>query len=214
MDRDNKLIIEALNSKFTKPVDISDSIKTQLGQAHGIIKGLIELLDRTPSGQTPYNEMAITHLVNLQEDLKELSQILQDRMLKKSENAEASEQKLNFPEEIASKLPPNLTPEEVLIKCTEVGEELMTPTYGHIKAKQTMYKMRWYDEDFADDVLRAYAHFHGFRKEENKEENAESEDERKERVQRGWDINKKRWAKWKAENPEAAAKHAAKKATK
>ena len=70
MDRDNKLIIEALNSKFTKPVDISDSIKTQLGQAHGIIKGLIELLDRTPSGQTPYNEMAITHLVNLQEDLK------------------------------------------------------------------------------------------------------------------------------------------------
>ena len=88
MDRDNKLILEALNSKFTKPVDVSDSIKTQLGQAHGIIKGLIELLDRTPSGQTPYNEMAITHLVNLQEDLKELSMILQDRMLNKSENAE------------------------------------------------------------------------------------------------------------------------------
>ena len=40
----------------------------------------------------------------------------------------------------------------------------------------------------------------------------ESADEKKERVQRGWDINKKRWAKWKAENPEAAAKHAAKKA--
>ena len=209
MDRDNKLIMEALNSKFTKPVDVSDSIKTQLGQAHGIIKGLIELLDRTPSGQTPYNEMAITHLVNLQEDLKELSQILQDRMLNKSENAEASTQKLNFPEEIANKLPEGLTPGEVLMKCMEVGEELLTPTYGH-KAKQTMYKMRWYDEDFADDVLRAYAHFHGFRKEEN----AESEDERKERVQRGWDINKKRWAKWKAENPEAAAKHAAKKATK
>ena len=209
MDRDNKLILEALNSKFNKPVDVSDSIKTQLGQAHGIIKGLIELLDRTPSGQTPYNEMAITHLVNLQEDLKELSQILQDRMLNKSENAEASTQKLNFPEEIANKLPEGLTPGEVLMKCMEVGEELLTPTYGH-KAKQTMYKMRWYDEDFADDVLRAYAHFHGFRKEEN----AESEDERKERVQRGWDINKKRWAKWKAENPEAAAKHAARKTTK
>ena len=207
MNTDNKLMMEALNSKFTKPVDVSDSIKTQLGQAHGIVKGLIELLDRTPSGQTPYNEMAITHLVNLQEDLKELSQILQDRMLNKSENAEASKQKLNFPEEIASKLPPNLTPEEVLIKCTEVGEELLSPTYGH-KAKQTMHKMRWYDEDFADDVLRAYAHFHGFRKEEN----AESADERKERVQRGWDINKKRWAKWKMENPAAAAKHAAKKA--
>jgi len=44
-------------------------------------------------------------------------------------------------------------------------------------------------------------------------ENEESADERKERVQRGWDINKKRWAKWKMENPEAAAKHAAKKAT-
>ena len=207
MDRDNKLILEALNSKFTKPVDVSDSIKTQLGQAHGIVKGLIELLDRTPSGQTPYNEMAITHLVNLQEDLKELSQILQDRMLNKSENAEASTQKLNFPEEIANKLPEGLTPGEVLMKCMEVGEELLTPTYGH-KAKQTMYKMRWYDEDFADDVLRAYAHFHGFRKEEN----AESADEKRERVQRGWDINKKRWAKWKAENPEAAAKHAAKKA--
>jgi len=43
-------------------------------------------------------------------------------------------------------------------------------------------------------------------------EDAESADEKKERVQRGWDINKKRWAKWKMENPEAAAKHAAKKA--
>ena len=40
----------------------------------------------------------------------------------------------------------------------------------------------------------------------------ESADERKERVRRGWDANKKRWAKWKMENPAAAAKHAAKKA--
>jgi len=46
------------------------------------------------------------------------------------------------------------------------------------------------------------------------QENVESADERKERVQRGWDINKKRWAKWKMENPEAAAKHAAKKMNK
>ena len=174
MNTDSKLMMEALHSKFTKPVDVSHDIGMKLGQAYDIVKGLIELLDRTPSGQTPYNEMAITHLVNLQEDLKELSQILQDRMLTKSENEEASKQKLNFPEEIASKLPSNLTPEEVLIKCTEVGEELMTPTYGHIKAKQTMHKMRWYDEDFADDVLRAYAHFHGFRKEQN----AESADKR------------------------------------
>ena len=167
MNRDNKLMMEALDSKFTKPVNMSDSIKTQLGQAHGIIKGLIETVDKTPAEQTPYNEMAITHLVNLEEDLKELSWMLKDRMLNKSENAEASAQKLNFPEEIAHKLPAGLTPEEVLMKCTEVGEELMTPTYGYIKAKQTMYKMRWYDEDFADDVLRAYAHFHGFRKEEH-----------------------------------------------
>ena len=43
------------------------------------------------------------------------------------------------------------------------------------------------------------------------DEDAESADEKKERVQRGWDMNKKRWAKWKMENPEAAAKHAAKK---
>jgi hypothetical protein len=40
---------------------------------------------------------------------------------------------------------------------------------------------------------------------------AESADAKKERVQRGWQINKDRWAKWKKENPEAAAKHAAKK---
>jgi hypothetical protein len=46
------------------------------------------------------------------------------------------------------------------------------------------------------------------------QENEESADAKKERVQRGWDINKKRWAKWKMENPEAAAKHAAKKAGK
>lgn len=109
--------------------DVSNDIRMKLGQAHDIVKGLIALLDKTPSGQTPYNEMAITHLVNLQEDLKELTMILQDRMLKQSENAESA-------------------------------------------------------------------------------------DEKKERVQRGWDINKKRWAQWKAENPEAAAKHAAKKAGK
>jgi len=42
-------------------------------------------------------------------------------------------------------------------------------------------------------------------------ENAESADERKERTQRKWQMNKNRWAKWKMENPEAAAKHAAKK---
>jgi hypothetical protein len=174
MNTDSKLMMEALNSKFTKPVDVSHDIRMKLGQAYDIVKGLIELLDKTPAEQTPYNEMAVTHLVNLEEDLKELSMMLKDRMLNKSENEEASKQKLNFPEEIASKLPPNLTPEEVLIKCTEVGEELMTPTYGYIKAKQTMYKMRWYDEDFADDLLRAYAHFHGFRKEQN----AESADKR------------------------------------
>jgi len=46
---------------------------------------------------------------------------------------------------------------------------------------------------------------------EHPAENEESADEKKERVQRGWNLNKKRWAKWKMENPEAAAKHAAKK---
>jgi len=43
------------------------------------------------------------------------------------------------------------------------------------------------------------------------EENAENADARKERTQRKWQMNKDRWAKWKMENPEAAAKHAAKK---
>jgi len=63
--------------------DASDNIRMKLAQAHGIVKGLIEMIDKTPAAQTPYNEMAITHLVNLQEDLKELSMMLQDRMLGK-----------------------------------------------------------------------------------------------------------------------------------
>lgn len=42
-----------------------------------------------------------------------------------------------------------------------------------------------------------------------KEEQEETEEERKERVRRKWELNKQRWNKWKAENPEAAAKHAA-----
>lgn len=83
MDLDSKLMMEALNSKFTQPVNVSSSIRTQLSQAYGIIKGLIETLDHTPAEQTPYDEMAITHLVNLQEDLKELSDMLKDRMLNK-----------------------------------------------------------------------------------------------------------------------------------
>jgi hypothetical protein len=70
--------------------DVSNEIRIKLGQAHNIVKGLIALLDNTPTGQTPYNEMAITHLVNLQEDLKELTMILQDRMLKQSEDAEST----------------------------------------------------------------------------------------------------------------------------
>jgi hypothetical protein len=71
------------NAENAHQADVSDTIRMKLGQAHDIVKGLIALLDNTPTGQTPYNEMAITHLVNLQEDLKELTMILQDRMLKK-----------------------------------------------------------------------------------------------------------------------------------
>jgi len=114
------------NAENTQPADVSNEIRIKLGQAYNIVKGLIALLDNTPTGQTPYNEMALTHLVNLQEDLKELTMMLQDRMLKQSENAENA-------------------------------------------------------------------------------------DARKERTQRKWQMNKDRWAKWKMENPEAAAKHAAKK---
>ena len=227
MDRDNKLIMEALNSKFTKPVDVSDSIKTQLGQAHGIIKGLIELLDRTPSGQTPYNEMAITHLVNLQEDLKELSQILQDRMLNKSENAEAAsagKKRLKYDYEwVTAFLPRDIDisnragEEKVLDLAFKETLRLLVPDRKNpLLAARNMFG----DEDFPGEIVSQYAHYqqHGFPDASAdgwyaaKDEDAESEDERKERVQRGWDINKKRWAKWKAENPEAAAKHAAKKA--
>ena len=76
------------DAENAQPADVSNEVRIKLGQACNIVKGLIELLDNTPSGQTPYNEMAMTHLANLEEDLKELSMILQDRMLGKEENAE------------------------------------------------------------------------------------------------------------------------------
>lgn len=71
------------DAENAQPADVSNEVRIKLGQAHNIVKGLIELLDSTPSGQTPYNEMAVTHLANLEQDLKELSMILQDRMLNK-----------------------------------------------------------------------------------------------------------------------------------
>jgi hypothetical protein len=71
------------NAENTQPADVSNEIRIKLGQAYNIVKGLIEMVDNTPAEQTPYNEMAITHLVNLQEDLKELTMMLQDRMLNK-----------------------------------------------------------------------------------------------------------------------------------
>jgi len=88
MDRDNKLIMEALANSLSKPASISHDISTKLFQAYYIVKDLIETLDKTPAEQTPYHEMALTHLVNLEESLKELDWMLKDRMLKKSENAE------------------------------------------------------------------------------------------------------------------------------
>jgi hypothetical protein len=63
--------------------NVSNNIRMKLGQAYDIVKGLIEMLDKTPAEQTPYNEMVITHIVNLEEDVKTLSQMLQDRMLNK-----------------------------------------------------------------------------------------------------------------------------------
>ena len=81
--RHSQLLKEDVKEENAGSVDVSNEIRIKLGQAYNIVKGLIALLDKTPSGQTPYNEMAITHLVNLQEDLKELTMILQDRMLKK-----------------------------------------------------------------------------------------------------------------------------------
>lgn len=71
------------NAENTTSADVSNNIRTKLGQAYDIVKGLIDMLDKTPAKQTPYNEMAITHAVNLEEDAKTLSQMLQDRMLNK-----------------------------------------------------------------------------------------------------------------------------------
>ena len=71
------------DAENVQPADVSNEVRVKLGEVHNIVKGLIELLDSTPSGQTPYNEMAITHLANLEQDLEELSMILQDRMLNK-----------------------------------------------------------------------------------------------------------------------------------
>ena len=42
--------------------------------------------------------------------------------------------------------------------------------------------------------------------------NSETAEERSERVRRKWELNKKRWAKWKAENPEKAKLNAQRKA--
>jgi len=46
----------------------------------------------------------------------------------------------------------------------------------------------------------------------NQEENAETAEQRQERIARKWELNKKRWAKWKAENPEKAKLNAQRKA--
>jgi hypothetical protein len=73
----------AENAENAKPADVSNNIRTKLGQAYDIVKSLIDMLDKTPTEQMPYNEMAITHAVNLEEDAKTLSQMLQDRMLNK-----------------------------------------------------------------------------------------------------------------------------------
>jgi len=81
--RHSQLLKEDVKEENAGSVDVSNEIRIKLGQAYNIVKGLIELLDKTPTGQTPYNEMAITHLANLEEDIKTLSQILQDRMLRK-----------------------------------------------------------------------------------------------------------------------------------
>jgi len=171
MNTDNKLMMEALDSKFTKPVDVSDSIKTQLGQAHGIVKGLIDLLDKTPASQTPYNEMAITHLVNLQEDLKELSQILQDRMLNKSENAEAAsagKKRLQYDYEwVTAFLPRDLDisnragEEKVLDLAFKETLRLLVPDRKNpLLAARNMFG----DEDFPGEIVSQYAHYqkHGF----------------------------------------------------
>lgn len=171
MNTDNKLMMEALDSKFTKPVDVSDSIKTQLGQAHGIVKGLIELLDKTPSGQTPYNEMATTHLVNLQEDLKELSQILQDRMLNKSENAEAAsagKKRLKYDYEwVTAFLPRDIDisnragEEKVLDLAFKETLRLLVPDRKNpLLAARNMFG----DEDFPGEIISQYEWYqkHGF----------------------------------------------------
>jgi hypothetical protein len=78
-----KNLHHAENAEGVKSGDVSNNIRMKLGQAYDIVKGLIEMLDKTPTEQTPYNEMAITHLANLEEDVKTLSQMLQDRMLNK-----------------------------------------------------------------------------------------------------------------------------------
>lgn len=46
----------------------------------------------------------------------------------------------------------------------------------------------------------------------NQEENAETAEQRQERIARKWELNKKRWAKWKTENPEKAKLNAQRKA--
>lgn len=115
MNKDNKLIMEALQSKFTGRGPVNDIVVSELHKMHNNLNDMATMIDLNPSAEV----------------------------------------------------------DQLLSKIRDVADMLIA---------------------------------------ERPAENAESADERKERVQRGWDLNKKRWAKWKMENPEAAAKHAAKKA--
>ena len=115
MNKDNKLIMEALQSKFTGRGPVNDIVVSELHKMHNNLNDMATMIDLNPSAEV----------------------------------------------------------DQLLSKIRDVADMLIA---------------------------------------EHPAEDAESADEKKERVQRGWDINKKRWAKWKMENPEAAAKHAAKKA--
>ena len=208
MNKDNKLMMEALQSKFTGRGPVNDIVVSELHKMHTALNQMATMIDLNPSAEVDQllSKIRDTADMLIADAPAENAEGLSDQEYHKARKDSfelPGEEIGNGPIKVRLNKDTRLdcyksgTVQEVrfskgtIFNCDEnVGDyyECDTEEYGGIAV-------------FPDDVTVLSG-----------EENAENADERKERVQRGWDMNKKRWAKWKMENPEAAAKHAAKKA--
>jgi len=236
MNKDDQLMLEALQSKFTQGRGpVNDIVVSELHKMHTALNQMATMIDLNPSaevdqllskirdvadmliadaatedaehephgypgGVTAIQNVLINQLKKHGFTLTKISHIDKERdayptvFMKKSQGA------MHIGAEIDGM---------GYINGEPFKEYMMARGYDAKNASNKPYTpsgARPDPEDPAYDTWQSIAQDHA--------EDAESADERKERVQRGWEMNKKRWAKWKIENPEAAAKHAAKKAGK